>query len=176
MSSTTTTTTAGPFPALAPVLTIHPLLGQLARFALASGLATAINIAVYLVMRTWWDAVPANLVALILGTALSNELNRRFTFGHAGPRRWAYYAQTVATVVFYAVYSSAVLLVLHAAVTETVPVEESMAVTAASLLGGGLRFVVLRRWVFRPSLPVGRRRGAHAGGIHGCSGGAQRSR
>lgn len=147
---------AGPLPARAPLLVAHPLLDQMARFAVASGLGTAFNIAIYLTTRTWWDAVPANLIALVLSTALSTEINRRFTFGHTGARRWAYYVQTVATVVFYAFYSTAVLLVLHLAVTETVPVEESVAVTAASVFGGGMRFAVLRRWVFRPPVP-----GAH---------------
>lgn len=156
MNCTTLTTALPVSVAPAPLfsLAVRTLLGQLGRFAVASGLGTAINIGVYLTARMWWDALPANLVALTLSTVLSTELNRWFTFGHTGTRGWYYYLQTVATVLFYAFYSSAVLLALHAVVTDTGAVEESSAITAASLLGGTARFMILRNWVFRPPAPA----------------------
>jgi putative flippase GtrA len=126
----------------------HPLLVQLVRYALVGGMGTAVNAAVFLVLRTWWDAVPANLVALVVSTAVSTEVNRRFTFGGAIVHRWRTYVQNGGTVLFYAFYSSAVLLLVGLLVDSPTAVQESVAVATASVLGGAARFLVLRYWVF----------------------------
>ncbi|WP_219418330.1 GtrA family protein [Pseudonocardia nigra] len=128
--------------------TRHPLFVQLIRYALVGGLGTAANAAIFLLLRTWWDTLPANLVALVLSTAVSTEANRRFTFGGAVVHRWRAYVQNGGTVVFYAFYSSAVLLLLGLVVTDPAPVLESGTVAAASVLGGISRFLVMRYWVF----------------------------
>lgn len=128
----------------------HPLLAQVIRFALVGGLGTAVNSAIFLVLRTWWDPVPANLVALVLSTAVSTEANRRFTFGAALLHRWRAHVQSVGTVVFYAGYSSAVLLLVDALIENQTPVHETVAVALASVLGGVCRFLLLRDWVFGP--------------------------
>ena len=125
----------------------HPLLVQLVRYAVVGGLGTAANAALYLVARTWWDAVPANLLALVLSTALSTEVNRRFTFGGALVHRWRAHVQNGGTVLFYAAYSSAVLLLLGSLVDQPGAVLESAAVAAASVLGGLGRFLLLKHWV-----------------------------
>jgi putative flippase GtrA len=126
----------------------HPLLVQVVRYMLLGAAGTATNALVFLVLRTWLDAVPANLVALVLSTALSTELNRRFTFGGAAVHRWRNTVQNGGTVLFYAFYSSAVLLLLGLFVDSPSPALESLAVAAASVLGGTVRFLVLRQWVF----------------------------
>lgn len=126
----------------------HPTVVQVLRYAIVSGAATAANAAVFLLLRTWFDALPANLVALVLSTALSTELNRRFTFGGAEAHHWRTAVQNTATVVFYAFYSSAVLLVLGLLVDSPSPLVEAAAVAVASTLGGTVRFLVLRYWVF----------------------------
>ena len=92
--------------------------------------------------------MPANLAALVLSTVASTEANRRFTFPGMAADRRRDYVQNAGTVAFYAVYSSAVLLVLGAAVTDPTALQESSAVAMASVLGGVVRFVVLRNWVF----------------------------
>ena len=51
-------------------------------------------------------------------------------------------------MVFYAVYSSAVLVLLGQIVDDPTALQESVAVGVASVLGGAARFVVLRNWVF----------------------------
>ncbi|WP_214406759.1 GtrA family protein [Pseudonocardia lacus] len=131
----------------------HPLLVQIVRYALLGAAGTGANAVVFLILRSWLDAVPANLIALVLSTALSTELNRRFTFGGAEVHRWRNTVQNGGTVLFYAFYSSAVLLLLGLFVESPSPALESATVAAASLLGGTVRFLVLRQWVFADDQP-----------------------
>ena len=98
--------------------------------------------------RIWWDAVPANLAALVLSTVLSTEVNRRFTFDGAAADRAREYLQNAGTVAFYAVYGSVVLLLLEQVVVDPTALQESLAVAGASVVGGLARFVLLRNWVF----------------------------
>src|SRR6478752_2877227 len=121
---------------------------QLVRYGVVGVLGTAVSALLYLVFRTWWDAVPANVAALVLSTVASTEANRRFTFPGMAADRRREYVQNAGTVAFYAVYSSAVLLVLGAVVTDPTALQESSTVAMASVLGGVVRFVVLRNWVF----------------------------
>ena len=134
----------------------HPLFPQVARYVLVGGLGTAVNATAFLLLRTaGLDAVPANLVALLVSTAVSTEANRRFTFGGAAVHPWRARVQIGATVLFYASYSSAVLLLLGLLVDAPTPVEETIALAAASVLGGAGRFLVMRNWVFGTSaVPV----------------------
>jgi putative flippase GtrA len=125
-----------------------PVVVQLARYTLVGGLGTVVNAGLYLLFRLVFDAIPANLVALLLSTAVSTELNRRFTFEGAGAHRWRVWVQDLGTVVFYAFYSSAVLMLVDELVTDATTLQETAAVTAASVLGGLLRFLVLKVWVF----------------------------
>ena len=53
---------------------------QLVRYGVVGVLGTAVSALLYLLFRVCWDAVPANLVALVLSTVASTEANRRFTF------------------------------------------------------------------------------------------------
>lgn len=127
----------------------HPLTVQLGRYVVAGVVGTGVNALVYLSLRTGWDdAIAANLVALLVSTLVSTEVNRRFTFeGSSGPS-WRAHVQTAGMVAFYAVYSSAVLLALAALVDNPSPLLESAVVSAASVLGGAGRFLLLRFWVF----------------------------
>ena len=135
-----------PFPSLPPV--DRALAGQVLRYGVVGGLGTVLTGLLYLLLRVWWDAVPANLVALVLSTVVTTELNRRFTFGGATAGRRREYLQNVGTVAFCAGYGSAVLLLLGAVVDDPSALQESVAVAAASVLGGSVRFLVLRNWVF----------------------------
>lgn len=136
----------------------HPLVVQLVRYGMVGGLGTAVNAAIFLALRNWLDSVPANLVALVVSTAVSTEVNRRFTFGGGAAHRWRANVQIGGTVLFYALYSSAVLLLLGAVVDAPTPLEETLAVVVASTLGGLGRFLLLRYWVFgTDERPVGRR-------------------
>ena len=127
----------------------HPFAAQAARYAVVGALGTLANALVFLALRTWWEALAANLAALVLSTLVSTEVNRRFTFqGAASAHRWRTYVQNGGTVVFYAFYSSAVLVGLAMVVDDPSPWLQSVAVAAASVLGGAVRFLLLRYWVF----------------------------
>lgn len=134
--------------ALSAVRARHPFAVQVVRYAVIGGAATALNAALFLIVRPWLPAVPANLVALVLTTAVSTEANRRFAFGGARAHRLREWVQDVGTVAFYATYTSAVLLGLEWIVARPTPAEEASAVALASVAGGVLRFLVLRFWVF----------------------------
>jgi len=121
---------------------------QLMRYGVVGALGTAVSTLLYLVFRVWWDAVPANLAALVLSTVLSTEVNRRFTFDGAVADRAREYLQNAGTVAFYAVYGSVVLLLLEQVVVDPTALQESLAVAGASVVGGLARFVLLRNWVF----------------------------
>jgi putative flippase GtrA len=129
---------------------------ELGRYALVGGLGTGLNAGLYLGLRTWWDATPANLAALVLSTLVSTELNRRFTFAAGRGEPWRRHLQTAGTVTFYACYSSLVVAVLGALVAEPTPLLESAAVATASVLGGLGRYLLLRRWVFGQATPAAR--------------------
>jgi putative flippase GtrA len=128
----------------------HPLLVQLARYAVIGGLGTLVNAVIFLLLRTWWDTIPANLVALVLSTVVSTEANRRFTFEGAEVHWLRSHVQSGGTVLFYAFYSSTVLMLLAATIDSPTALEQTVAVAVASVLGGLGRFLVLRYWVFEP--------------------------
>ncbi|WP_300011322.1 GtrA family protein [Pseudonocardia sp.] len=139
---------ASPAPPVAPGFRDrHPLTVQLTRYVVAGGVGTLTNALVYLLLRNWWDLLPANLAALVVSTLVSTEVNRRFTFSGAEVHRWRVHVQTAGMVAFYAVYSSAVLLALTVVVDRPTPLLESATVAAASVLGGAGRFLLLRYWV-----------------------------
>jgi putative flippase GtrA len=134
---------------VARVRQAHPLATQLVRYAAVGGLGTAANAVLFLGLRIWWEALPANLVALVLSTLISTEVNRRFTFGAALPtHRWRAHVQSGGAVAFYAVYSSAVLITLGMLVDEPSPWLQTLAIATASVVGGVGRYLVLRFWVF----------------------------
>lgn len=135
----------------------HPMLVQLLRYTVVGGAGTALNVVLFLVARLWWDAVPANLVAIVLSTLITTEVNRRFTFSSARSRHWRTALQNVGTIVFYATYGAGVLMLLAAMVQRPSTLLEAMAVAVASIFGGIARFAVLRLWAFAPPM---RRRAA----------------
>lgn len=132
---------------------LHPTVVQFGRYALVGGVGTGLNVVLFLGARQWLDAVPANVVAIVLTTLATTEANRRFTFHAEHGRRWRTILQNSGTMVFYAFYGSAVLLLLHAVVESPTALMESAAVAAASVLGGVARFSVMRLWEFAPAAP-----------------------
>nr|WP_255426361.1 GtrA family protein [Pseudonocardia sp. C8] len=141
----------------------------MARYSVVAGAATGFNAALFLTVRPWLDAVPAGLVALVVTTAISTELNRRFAFGRARAHRLREWVQDVGTVAFYATYTSGVLLALHGLVEAPTPGQEATAIALASVGGGLLRFAVLRFWVFDLRDEPGDDEAGRAGGAAPCS-------
>lgn len=139
------------------------LVGEGIRFVAVGAAATLLNALLYLALREALPALGANLVALLLSTAASTELNRRFTVhaGAAHPLRT--HVQNTGTVLWYAFSSTLVLLWLGQVVTDPSAGLEAAAVASASVVGGVVRFAVLRWWVFadradEPAPPTARRR------------------
>ncbi|WP_165922209.1 GtrA family protein [Pseudonocardia endophytica] len=126
----------------------RPMIVQLARYAVIGGSSTALNAGLFLLLRPFLDAVPANLVALTVTTVVSTEANRRFAFDGAHAHHMREWVQDVGTVLFYAGYSSVVLLGLHLVDPGATPGLEAAVVAVASVAGGLARFLVLRHWVF----------------------------
>lgn len=158
MQAISEATAVDPVPAAAqpcrPWRARHPLPAQMARYMLVGAAATSLNAVLFYTLRTWWAPVPASLVSLVVSTAFSTEAHRRFTFGAATVRRWLVHLQSAGTVAFYASYSAAVLVVLHMLVAAPTPLQETLAISAASVLGGASRFLLLRHWIFAPALPI----------------------
>jgi putative flippase GtrA len=130
---------------------LQPTLVQLGRYALVGGVGTGLNVLLFLVARQWLAAVPANVVAIVLSTLVTTEANRRFTFHAEHGGRWRTILQNTGTMIFYAFYGSAVLLLLHAVVDTPTALMESAAVAVACVLGGLARFSVMRLWEFAPA-------------------------
>lgn len=138
----------------------HPVVVQLLRYMVVGGAGTALNVVLFLVVRLWLSAVPANLVAVVLSTLITTEANRRFTFSAARSRHWRTALQNVGTIAFYATYGALVLVLLDLWVDHPSTLLESAAVAAASIFGGIARFTVLRLWAFAP--PARRRAAARS--------------
>ncbi len=128
--------------------------GQLVRFA-AVGVATwGVGTALYLVLRLVTGPFPANLVATVVGTAISTAVHARFTFGVSGTSRARAHLQGLVMIALSLGTGNVVLAGLGRLAPDASTVVESVALTAAGALVALGRFVVLRGWVFAPRFPV----------------------
>ena len=125
------------------------LLGQALRFAGIGALSTVAYLVLYAALRGGLGAQAANLVALLVTAVGNTAANRRLTFGVRG-REGAAKHQGQGLVVFAVglVLTSGSLAALHALATPPVWVELGVLVVA-NLVATAVRFVLLRRWVFR---------------------------
>ena len=131
------------------------LLWQLVSFGLIGAVSTVVTTVLYAVLRTWWPPLLANLVALVATTLWNTEANRRLTFlGRSGPSKRVHLQGLVVFALYYAVTSGA-LVWLHAWQPDASRWLEVVVLTASSVVGSALRFVLLRSWVFRPTSDEG---------------------
>ena len=121
---------------------------QLMRYGVVGALGTAVSTVLYLVFRVWWDAVPANLAALVLSTVLSTEVNRRFTFDGAAADRARECRRTPARSRSTPSTARSSCSCSSRVVVDPTALQESLAVAGASVVGGLSPFVLLRNWVF----------------------------
>jgi putative flippase GtrA len=127
------------------------VLGQLAVFAAIGVVSTAGYLALFVLLRGAASAEAANAGALLVSAVANTAANRRLTFGvrgHEGAAR----AQLQGVLVFVLglVLTTGSLALLHAATPRPSRAVEVGALVAASAAATALRFVLLRRWVFRP--------------------------
>jgi putative flippase GtrA len=133
-----------------PVSRAGLLLHQLVRFAVVGLASTAAYALLFLLLRGPVGAQTANFAALLLTAIGNTAANRRVTFGVRG-RDGAIRHQGQGFVVFALGWTltSSTLGVLHAAVPSAQQGAELAVLVVANLTATLLRFVLLRRWVFR---------------------------
>jgi putative flippase GtrA len=130
------------------------LARQLVRFAGVGLLSTLAYLVLFLGLRGFVGAQPANLAALLLTALANTAANRRFTFGLRG-RRDAVRHQSLGLVVFVLglLLTSGGLALVHVLAGHDKPVVEVVALVLANLAATLLRFLLMRSWVFRPRTP-----------------------
>ena len=125
-----------------------------AAWYLAAGAAsTAMQAALFMVLRAIVSAYTANLAAIAVTTLANTEFHRRVTFLGSPDHARRRYLQTAATIAFYAASGSLALLALHALVDDASPLLETATLVVISCAGGIARFYALRNWVFRTKPP-----------------------
>ena len=133
------------------------LLHQLVRFAVVGLASTLAYAVIFLLLRGPMGAQAANFGALLLTAIINTAVNRRVTFGFQGSTYAARHQGQGLLVFFLAWGLTAASLAILAAVAPTAPHSIELAVLAvANLAATVLRFVLLRRWVFRPRVPAPR--------------------
>ncbi|MBV9059305.1 MAG: GtrA family protein, partial [Pseudonocardiales bacterium] len=128
------------------------LTRQLVRFAAVGALSTVLYLVLYLSLRAPMGAQGANAVTLLLTTIANTGLNRRFTFGVVG-RQLVTRHQLQGLIVFALVLglTSGTLVIAHSIDSSPHPVIEVTLLVAANIAATLIRFLLLRRWVFRKS-------------------------
>jgi putative flippase GtrA len=126
------------------------LLHQVVRFAVVGVASTVAYALLFLLLRGTFGAQAANFAALLLTAIANTAANRRLTFGVRGADG-AIRHQGQGLVVFALGWglTSGALGVLHVAVPGAPRGVELAVLVAANLAATLLRFVMLRRWVFR---------------------------
>ncbi|HEY5183135.1 MAG TPA: bifunctional glycosyltransferase family 2/GtrA family protein [Dermatophilaceae bacterium] len=126
------------------------LLHQVVRFAVVGVASTVAYALLFLLLRGPLGAQGANFAALLLTAIANTAANRRLTFGVRGADG-AIRHQGQGLVVFALAWglTSGTLGVLHLAVPGAPRGVELAVLVVANLAATLLRFVLLRRWVFR---------------------------
>jgi putative flippase GtrA len=126
------------------------LFRQLVRFACIGVLSTLAYLVLFTVARGSMGAQMANLFALLVTAIANTAANRRLTFGISGRAKAAtQQAQGLVVFVLGLILTSGSLAVLHATSDHPHPLLELFTLVGANLAATVLRFVLLRRWVFR---------------------------
>jgi putative flippase GtrA len=126
------------------------LIRQLVRFASVGVLSTVAYLVLFLLLRDPLGAQGANALTL-LGTTMANTaLNRRFTFGVVGRQRRT--RQQVQGLIVFGLalgLTSGTLAVAHSLHSTPPAAVELTLLVAANVAATLLRFLLLRRWIFR---------------------------
>ncbi len=138
---------------------VRRILPELGRFTLAGGAGTLVGVGGFnlLVVGAGVDAVAANVAAQGAAALVAYVLAAKFVFPHAGGRaRSAEVAVFLVVAVGGTAYSTAVLAAVDTMTHGRLPVLVADAVLALTIVTGWMiRFVLVRRVVFRAHLPRG---------------------
>jgi len=127
------------------LLTQRPLV----RFVINGVLTTIAYAALYLLLRTWLTAVPANALALAVTAVANTQANRYFTFGLRGRRGLVRQHAAGALVYLLALaLTGGALAVLQALDPHPARGIEVIVLVLASAFATVSRYFALRSWVF----------------------------
>ncbi len=124
------------------------LVRQAIRFGTVGVLSTLAYLALFLLLHAPFGAQAANLVALLLTAFANTAVNRRFTFGVAGPGALRHQAQGLLVFVLGLALTSGSLAMLSLASAHPSRAIEVIVLIVANLAATALRFVLMREWVF----------------------------
>jgi putative flippase GtrA len=125
---------------------------QAVRFAVIGVLSTLAYLVLFLLLRAPLGAQGANLTALLLTAVANTSANRRFTFGVRGGGVARHQAQGLLVFALGLALTSGSLALLARTDPHPTQLVEITVLVAANLAATGLRFVLLREWVFaRPA-------------------------
>ena len=131
------------------------LAGQLMRFAAVGVASTLAYLAIYAVLRLAVRPQGANLIALLVTAVANTAANRRLTFGVRGTgRAWRHQAQGLVVFGIGLALTSGALALLHALSDAPARAVEMTVLIVANLVATGVRFLMLRVWVFRSWRPA----------------------
>jgi glycosyltransferase involved in cell wall biosynthesis len=142
--------------AVADLLGILRLYGELMRFALVGVASTVLYFLLFLGLGPILGALAANAAALGLSAVANTAANRRFTFGRRGSERLLrHHAQGLLVFGLCLALTSGSLLALEALAPAAPRAVELGVLFLANATATALRYLLLRIWVFGP----GRERG-----------------
>ncbi len=126
------------------------LTRQLMRFAAVGVLSTVAYLVLFLLLRDPLGAQGANALTLLLTAIANTALNRRFTFGVIGRQRMTHH-QIQGLIVFGLALglTSGTLAIAHAVNPHPHAAIELTVLISANAAATLIRFLLLRRWVFR---------------------------
>src|SRR4029453_207851 len=128
----------------------YPVVRQLLRFTGVGILCTASSLGLYALLRPWIDPQPANAVALIVTSLMNTALNRRLTFKISGSRkRGQDHMHGLIVIGIALVITGGSLGILHLIRPEATVSEELWTTTLSGFVATGVRFTLLRHWIFR---------------------------
>jgi putative flippase GtrA len=126
------------------------LTGQLLRFAAVGVASTVAYLAIYAALRTGVSPQCANFLALLITALANTAANRRLTFGVRGPdRALRHQAQGLVVFAIGLGSTSGSLALLDAVTAHPAKPVELAVLVIANLVATGVRFLMMRVWVFR---------------------------
>jgi putative flippase GtrA len=132
------------------------MTGQLLRFAAVGVASTLAYLVLYALLRTGLGPQGANLLALLVTAVANTAANRRLTFGVRGSHRaWRHQAQGLAVFAVGLGLTSGALALLGVVDAQAHPGVELAVLVAANLVATGVRFLLMRIWVFRARRDAG---------------------